>query len=187
MYPISNKTQCITLAFRSIALISSLISWACLIYADQEHERGDISNGDLSTPFVSPVLYCVEFAFVWSLIAIPIQFSSPYGIHPGIYVTFDPLSWISILITTIFYFILMIPYSMLYNSAARYSCRSPAFTLCNGEAVAITELVAAAFALLSVILHFGLFVWACRATDKLKKSVRAGSDKVPEKISSVDA
>lgn len=36
------------------------------------------------------------------------------------------------------------------------------------------------------VLHFGLFAWACRATDKLKKSVRAGV-RGPGKISSVGA
>lgn len=36
------------------------------------------------------------------------------------------------------------------------------------------------------VLHFGLFVWACRATDKLRKSVRSDNG-AAAKMSSVDA
>ncbi|RJE24145.1 hypothetical protein PHISCL_03519 [Aspergillus sclerotialis] len=182
MYTTSNKTHYTTLTVRILAGLSSLISFACFIYGQQAHETGLIDTADLGSPFVSPVLYCVEFAFVWSLVVIPIQLSSPYPLHPGIYVTFDLLAWVTVIPIIIVFFLLMEP----YFSDGGYSCRSPDVWPCDGKSAAITEQVGSAFALFSAVLHFGLFVWACRATDKLRKSVRS-DERTSAKTSSVDA
>lgn len=81
---------------------------------------------------------------MWSLVVIPIQLSSPSPLHPGIYVSFDLLAWTTVLAVTLIYYLLMEP----YFSGDGYSCEVS--WPCNGKAVAITEQVGGAFALLSV-------------------------------------
>lgn len=88
----------------------------------------------------------VEFAMVWSLVAIPIQASSPSPIHPGIHVAFDLLAWSTVLATTLVFFPMMQP----YFSSDSYGCEySRAGKLCEWTSAGVAEPVGGAFALLS--------------------------------------
>ncbi|EAU31693.1 conserved hypothetical protein [Aspergillus terreus NIH2624] len=163
---IVRDTHRAVVSLRIVAGISSLAALVAFGWSQNNFDNGEVLVEDLGAPVISPVVGILEYTLIWSLLAVSIRLSSQSPIHPAIYVTFDCIAWAGLLAITILYLALMSP----YYSGDGYSC--PTYTTdCIGKTVANVEHFGTAMALLAVIIHFGLFVWACRIADKFRKSV----------------
>ncbi|KAL4893990.1 hypothetical protein BDV59DRAFT_201304 [Aspergillus ambiguus] len=152
---------------RVVAGISSLAGLIAFGWSQYNFDEGEILAEDLGSPFISPVVGVLEYTLIWSLLAVSIRLSSRSPFHPAIYVTFDCIAWAAILAMMIVYLMLM----SVYNAGDGYNCSTYAGGGdCIGKAVADVEHFGTAMALLAMLIHFGLFVWACCVTDKFRKS-----------------
>ncbi|KAL5363772.1 hypothetical protein BJX96DRAFT_156219 [Aspergillus floccosus] len=156
-------------AVMSLRIAAGICSLAALVafgWSQTNFDNHEVLAEDLGAPFISPVVGVLEYTLIWSLLAVSIRLSSLSPIHPAIYVTFDCIAWAALLAIMILYLALMSP----YYSGDGYSC--PNYSAdCIGKTVANVEHFGTAMALLAVLIHFGLFVWACRVADKFRKSV----------------
>ncbi|KAE8366149.1 hypothetical protein BDV27DRAFT_125779 [Aspergillus caelatus] len=153
------------ICLRFTAVISSLAALIAFGYSQSMFEGDMVIVEDLGSAAVSPVTGAAEYTFVWSLIIASIELSLPVPIHPAIYLTFDLCAWAALVATLIVYLAVQEPY---YTRG--YSCGVNGGRNCDGQLVANVEHFGTAMAFIAVIIHFGFFVWACRATHKTRKS-----------------
>ncbi|OGM40829.1 hypothetical protein ABOM_010554 [Aspergillus bombycis] len=160
------RTPRTSVCLRFAAAISSLAALIAFGYSQSMFESDMVIVEDLGHAVVSPVTGAAEYTFVWSLIIASIELSLPVPIHPAIYLTFDLFAWAALVITLIIYLMLMEP----YYTGDGYSCGINGGPNCDGKLVANVEHFGTAMAFIAVVIHFGFFVWACRATHKTRKS-----------------
>ncbi|KAL4735128.1 hypothetical protein BDV11DRAFT_39893 [Aspergillus similis] len=157
----------VSIYFRCLALVASLAAVISFAYSQDAHDRGVVLTEDLGHHLVTPATGTTEYAFIWSLIILSIELSSPVDIHPGIYVAFDFLAWAAVATGVSLYLGIQEP----YYTGDGYACGRD-YRECDGKRVASVEHFGTAMGFLAVVIHFGFFVWACRATDKVRKSQR---------------
>ncbi|KAL4783808.1 hypothetical protein BJX76DRAFT_357593 [Aspergillus varians] len=167
--PASTKwhTQRVSVCLRFVALIASLAAVIAFAYSQNLHDMEVVTTADMGHHMVTQATGTTEYAFIWSLIIISIELSTPVDLHPGIYVTFDLIAWVAPAIGICLYLASMEP----YYAGDGYSCGRD-YRDCDGKQIANVEHFGSAMGFLAVIVHFGFFVRACRATDKLRKSQR---------------
>ncbi|KAL4940281.1 hypothetical protein BDV06DRAFT_196963 [Aspergillus oleicola] len=163
----------VTLSLRFIAFISSLAAVIAFGWSQNEHDQNRVETSDLGHHVIAPVTGTIEYTMIWSLIIIPIELSTPMTLHPALFVTFDLIAWIAPLAAVCIYLALHAP----YYSGSGYPCGNMAYGECDGKQVANVEHFGTAVLFLAVIIHFALFVIACRATDKMRKG-QSGEKKV---------
>ncbi|KAB8254277.1 hypothetical protein BDV32DRAFT_157117 [Aspergillus pseudonomiae] len=151
---------------RFATAISSLAALIAFGYSQSMFEGDMVIVTDLTHALVSPVTGATEYTFVWSLIIASIELSLPVPIHPAIYLTFDLFAWAALVSTLIIYLVFMEP----YFTGGGYSCGVNGGPDCDGKLVANVEHFGTAMAFIALVIHFGFFVWACRATHKMRKS-----------------
>ncbi|KAL4987370.1 hypothetical protein BDW68DRAFT_177860 [Aspergillus falconensis] len=157
----------VSICLRSLALLASLAAVVAFAYSQDAHDRGVVVTQDLGHHLVTPATGTTEYAFIWSLIILSIELSSPTDLHPGIYVAFDLLAWAAVAAGVSLYLGVQEP----YYTGDGYTCGG-VYPDCDGKRVARVEHFGTAMGFLAIVIHFGFFVWACRATDKLRKSQR---------------
>ncbi|KAL4793763.1 hypothetical protein BDV19DRAFT_213263 [Aspergillus venezuelensis] len=162
------RSHWVTLCLRFIAFIASLASVIAFGWSQGKHDGNIVVTSDLGHHFIAPVTGTIEYTLIWSLIIIPVELSTPITLHPALSVTFDLIAWAAPLATVCIYLALHGP----YYSGDGYPCGREAYGDCNGRQVANVEHFGTAMLFLAVAIHFGLFVMACRATDKLRKGQR---------------
>ncbi|KAL4963699.1 uncharacterized protein BDV14DRAFT_176188 [Aspergillus stella-maris] len=167
------RSHRVTLSLRFVAFIASLASVIAFGWSQGNHDGNIVETSDLGNHVIAPVTGTIEYTLIWSLIIIPVELSTPVTLHPALSVTFDLLAWAAPLVTVCIYLALHEP----YYSGDGYSCGNMAGRECNGKQVANVEHFGTAMLFLAVIIHFTLFVMACRATDNLRKGQR-GEKKV---------
>ncbi|KAL2812334.1 hypothetical protein BDW59DRAFT_155311 [Aspergillus cavernicola] len=160
-------TQRLSICLRFVAMFASLIAVITFGYSQGRHDNDEVMVSDLGHHVVTPATGTTEYAFIWSLVIATIELSTPVPIHPGIYIAFDFIAFGAVTAAVIVYLLIQAP----YYSGDGYSCGRD-YPDCDGKQLANIEHFATAMALLAVVIHFGFFVWACRATDKLRKSRR---------------
>ncbi|KAL4994644.1 hypothetical protein BDV10DRAFT_188845 [Aspergillus recurvatus] len=154
-----------SICIRSIALVASLAAVIAFAYSQNVHDRGVVVTQDLGHHLVTPATGTTEYAFIWSLIILSIELSLPIDLHPGIYVAFDLLAWAAVATGVSLYLGIQEP----YYTGNGYTCGRD-YPECDGKRVASVEHFGTAMGFLAIVIHFGFFVLACRATDKLRKS-----------------
>ncbi|KAI9375911.1 hypothetical protein BJX61DRAFT_41302 [Aspergillus egyptiacus] len=157
--------------FRAVAMIASLAAVIAFAYSQGQHDGGEVETSDLGHHVVTPATGTTEYGFIWSLVILSIELATPVPIHPGIYIAFDFIAFAAMTVGIALYLAIHEP----YYSGDGYSC-GRYYPECNGKQVANVEHFATAMGFLAVIIHFGFFVWACRAADKLRKSQRAAAN-----------
>ncbi|KAL2860969.1 uncharacterized protein BJX67DRAFT_386127 [Aspergillus lucknowensis] len=164
------QTQRLSICLRSIAMVASLAAVVSFAYSQDLHDREVVETADLGHHVVTPATGTTEYAFIWSLIILAVELATPVPIHPAIYIAFDFIAFAAVTVALCLYLALIEP----YYSGDGYTCArlEPG---CNGKQVANVEHFATAMGFLAVIIHFGFFAWACRATDKLRKTQRLQS------------
>ncbi|KAL4803385.1 hypothetical protein BDV18DRAFT_40521 [Aspergillus unguis] len=150
---------------RLAALLVNLAAVISFAWSQERHDMGEVLSSDLGHHTVTPATGTTEYACIWALIIFCMELSTPVTFHPGFYIFFDLAAWVSVLIGVIWFLLFMNP----YYSGDGYQCGRD-YKECNGKLVADVEMFASAMALLGVVIHFGFFVWVCRATDKRRKS-----------------
>ncbi|KAL4757817.1 uncharacterized protein BDW70DRAFT_105910 [Aspergillus foveolatus] len=160
----------VSIYLRCLVLIASLAAVISFAYSQDAHDRGVVLTEDLGHHLVTPATGTTEYAFIWSLIILSIELSSPVAIHPGVYVAFDFLAWTAVATGLSLYLAMHEP----YYTGDGYTCGRDyrEYRDCDGKQIASVEHFGTAMGFLAVVIHFGFFVWACRATDKLRKSQR---------------
>ncbi|KAJ5183958.1 hypothetical protein N7492_001574 [Penicillium capsulatum] len=136
-----------------LSSLAAIIAWAAAIVG---HTSSDFREGILSAWFLTPL----SFACTWSLLILVFRTFTRRPIHPGIYVAVDLLSWLAVLILTIFT-ILFLPLRGIPKS-----CR---YSSCSGRTADQVAYFTVVMALLTAVLRFISFVWACWATDSRRK------------------
>ncbi|KAL4916760.1 hypothetical protein BDW62DRAFT_185545 [Aspergillus aurantiobrunneus] len=159
-------SQPVAIGLRFLALVSSLAALVAFAYSQNRHDLEAVLVSDLGFHAVTPATGTIEYAFIWALIIVSIELSTPFALHPGLYVAFDLIAWLGVAVGVFMYLGVMEPY---YTRP--YTCGRD-YPDCNGKQVADVEHFATAMALLTLVINFGFFVVACRATDKLRKSQR---------------
>ncbi|KAL3470331.1 hypothetical protein BJX99DRAFT_239719 [Aspergillus californicus] len=160
-------TQRLSIWLRFVAMIASLVAVIAFGYAQYRHDNEEVVLSDLGHHVVTPATGTTEYAFIWSLMVVAIELSTPVPIHPGIYVAFDLIAFLAVTVGVAIYLAIMSP----YYSGDGYRC-GRLFADCDGKQLANVEHFATAMAFLGAVIHLGFFVMACRATDKLRKSQR---------------
>ncbi|KAL4866975.1 hypothetical protein BDV12DRAFT_198704 [Aspergillus spectabilis] len=127
---------------RFAAMIASLAAVITFGYSQGLHDTDVVIVSDLGNPIIAPVTGTIEYALIWSLIIGSIELAHAVPIHPGIYV-----------------------------AGTGYDCGRDIPNY-DEKQVANVEHFGAAKGFLAVAIHFVYFVWACIATDKLRKSQR---------------
>ncbi|KAL6231233.1 hypothetical protein BDW75DRAFT_244083 [Aspergillus navahoensis] len=158
----------VSICLRSLALVTSLAAVIAFAYSQDAHDRGVVVTQDLGHHLVTPVTGTAEYAFIWSLIILSIELSSPVDLHPGIYIVFDLLAWATVATGVSLYLGIHEP----YYTGDGYTC-GRGYPDCDGKRVANVEHFGTAMGFLVIVIHFGFFVRACHATDKLRKSQHA--------------
>ncbi|KAL4880309.1 hypothetical protein BJY04DRAFT_80219 [Aspergillus karnatakaensis] len=151
------------------AMVASLASVIAFGYSQDHHDREVVLTEDMGGHVIAPVTGTVEYTLIWSLIIGCIELAHKPPIHPGIYVAFDLIAWIAPTVTLALYLAMHEP----YFSGDGYNCGRDWRANCIGKQVASVEHFGTAMGFLAVIIHFMYFVWACIATDRLRKSQRA--------------
>ncbi|KAB8233545.1 hypothetical protein ETB97_003643 [Aspergillus alliaceus] len=167
-------TQRTSIFLRSVAAISSLAALIAFGWSQTMFDSDMVIVEDAGNSMVSPVTGATEYTFVWSLIIASVELSLSVPIHPAIYVTFDLLAWAALVISMTLYLLLMNP----YYTRDGYSCGVNGRPNCNGKAVADIEHFGTAMAFIALIIHFGYFVWSCRAVDKMRKGASKKSQDI---------
>ncbi|KAL4899843.1 hypothetical protein BDW74DRAFT_106508 [Aspergillus multicolor] len=167
MDPVSTqwRSHRVSIGLRSIALVASLAGIIAFAYSQDLHDRGVVLTEDLGHHIVTPSTGTIEYSFIWSLIILSIELSNPLDLHPSLYVAFDFLAWAAVTVGLCLYLAIMEP----YYTGDGYTC-GRGYRDCNGKRVANVEHFGTAMGFLAVVIHFGFFVWACSAADKLRKS-----------------
>ncbi|KAJ0426697.1 hypothetical protein BJY00DRAFT_339 [Aspergillus carlsbadensis] len=169
------RTQRLSLSLRFVTIIASLAAVISFGYTQGLHDRDVLTAADLGHHIVTPVTGTTEYALVWSLIIFSVELATPGPIHPGIYIAFDFIAFAAVTVALCLYLAFMEPY---YTGG--YSCGRTEPD-CDGKQAAYVEHFGTAVGFIAVIIHFGFFVWACRATDKLRKSLRVTKTQDPRK------
>ncbi|RDW76863.1 uncharacterized protein DSM5745_06855 [Aspergillus mulundensis] len=160
------RSHRLSICLRSVALVASLAGVIAFAYSQDLHDRGIVLTEDLGHHLISPATGTIEYSFIWTLIILSIELSTPLDLHPGLYVAFDFIAWAAVTVGLCLYLAIMQP----YYTGDGYTCGRG--YRCNGKRVANVEHFGTAMGFLAVLIHFGFFVWACRATDRLRKSRR---------------
>ncbi|KAL2812952.1 hypothetical protein BJX63DRAFT_395310 [Aspergillus granulosus] len=157
------RTQRPSLCLRFVTIVTSLAAVISFGYTQGLHDRDVLTAADLGHHLITPVTGTTEYALIWSLIIFSIELATPIPTHPGIYIAFDFIAFAAVAVALSLYLALMEPYL-----TGGYDCGrlEPG---CDGKQAANIEHFGTAMGFLAVIIHFGFFVWACRATDKLRK------------------
>lgn len=163
MSPLRTKSR-IPIYLRFVALIASLAAVAGFSYSQVNHDNEMVLTADLGHHMVTPatatvsqssmasrttallILLQTQYAFIWSLIIIPIELSTPVALHPGIYVAFDLLAWTTVTVGVVLYLLFMWPY---YTGDGYTTCGRD-YPDCESNHVAAVEHFATAMALLVV-------------------------------------
>ncbi|KAE8339495.1 hypothetical protein BDV24DRAFT_165241 [Aspergillus arachidicola] len=161
-----------SICLRFVAAISSLAALIAFGWSQSMFESDTVMVADLGHELVSPVTGATEYTFVWSLIIASVELSLPVPIHPAIYLTFDLCAWAALVSTLIIYLTLHEP----YYTGDGYGCGINGRPDCDGKLVANVEHFGTAMAFIALVIHFGFFAWACRATHKARKSDSKGQD-----------
>ncbi|KAL2830839.1 hypothetical protein BDW59DRAFT_169998 [Aspergillus cavernicola] len=149
------------IGLRLLSIATSLPVFPALAWAMSAHS--DVFNDGVGIGLIPGVVAGTAYAFLWSCIVLVIHLAFRKPIHPGIYLAFDFIAFGLLASVTILMIIFIEPF---LNSA--YSCESG--SSCKGEALRRVEWFEAVMALICCATHFVLFVWACWATDKDRKS-----------------
>ncbi|KAL2843569.1 hypothetical protein BJX68DRAFT_270064 [Aspergillus pseudodeflectus] len=169
------RSQRLSLCLRFVTIVASLAAVISFGYTQDLHDRDVLTAADLGHPVIAPVTGTTEYALVWSLIIFSVELATPTPIHPGIYIAFDFIAFAAVTVALCLYLAIMKPY---YTGG--YTCGRTEPD-CNGKQAAYVEHFGTAVGFVAVIIHFGFFVWACRATDKLRKSLRVAKTQDPSK------
>ncbi|KAL3462255.1 hypothetical protein BJX64DRAFT_259516 [Aspergillus heterothallicus] len=160
------RSQRLSICLRFVTILASLAAVTSFGYTQDLHDRDVLTAADLGHHLVTPATGTTEYALVWSLIIFSVELATPVPIHPGIYIAFDFIAFAALTVALSLYLAIMEPYF-----TGGYECGrlEPG---CDGKQAANVEHFGTAMGFLAAIIHFGFFVWACRATDKLRKSQR---------------
>ncbi|KAL2851882.1 hypothetical protein BJY01DRAFT_107169 [Aspergillus pseudoustus] len=164
------RTQRLPICLRFTTIIASLAAVISFGYTQGLHDREVVTSPDLGQHLITPVTGTTEYAFIWSLIIFSVELATPIPFHPGIYIAFDFIAFAAVSVALCLYLALMEPYF-----TGGYTC-GRLEPDCDGKQAANVEFFGTAMGFVAVIIHFGFFVWACRATDKLRKSQRVAKD-----------
>ncbi|KAB8260952.1 hypothetical protein BDV32DRAFT_148826 [Aspergillus pseudonomiae] len=150
------------LSLRIAALVSAFTSLAVFAWAIKAHDRvfTDLNGASLCVM----ILATSSYAVLWSLVPLTVRLLLRRALHPGVHIAFDFIAFSAVFATTLVTMIVLTPIA-----EGGYSCRRSA---CRDTTLPKVEFFGFAMALLTSVLHFVLFVWACWACDRLRKQPR---------------
>ncbi|KAL4914371.1 hypothetical protein BDW62DRAFT_220180 [Aspergillus aurantiobrunneus] len=148
------------ISVRILSIITSLPAFPALAWTIPAHNDVHTDSGGHS--IVGGVVAGTAYAFLWSTIVLISRLAFHRPIHPGIYIAFDFIAFG--LITS--FTVLLMTFTEPYVDRS-YTCRTG--ISCSGDTLRRVEWFGAIMALICCATHLGLFVWACWATDIVRK------------------
>ncbi|KAB8270439.1 hypothetical protein BDV30DRAFT_241432 [Aspergillus minisclerotigenes] len=147
------------LSLRIAAIVSAFTTLVVFAWAIKAHDRvyTDIDGASLC----AMILATASYAVIWSLVPLTVRLLIRRTLHPGVYIAFDFIAYGAVFATTVVTMILLIP-----NAESGYAYRKSAYI---DTTLPKVEFFGFATALLTSVLHFVLFVWACWACDRRRK------------------
>ncbi|KAB8210981.1 hypothetical protein BDV34DRAFT_220155 [Aspergillus parasiticus] len=150
------------LSLRIAAIVSAFTTLAVFAWAVKAHDRvyTDLNGASLCVM----ILATASYAVLWSLVPLTVRLLLRRALHPGFYIAFDFIAFGAVFATTLVTMLVLTP-----AAEGGYACRKSA---CRDTTLSNVEFFGFAMALLTSVLHFVLFVWACWACDRQRKQPR---------------
>ncbi|BCS30619.1 uncharacterized protein APUU_80922S [Aspergillus puulaauensis] len=149
------------IGLRILSIITTLPVFPAVAWTMPAH--ADVINDGVGWGFNPWVLAASAFTFIWSTAVLVLRLGLNKPIHPGVYVAFDFVSFAALTAVTILMAMFIEPFF-----GSDYSCLRG--TECGGLVLARVEWYAAIMSLICCATQLILFIWACWATDKDRKS-----------------
>ncbi|KAE8358935.1 hypothetical protein BDV27DRAFT_163123 [Aspergillus caelatus] len=149
-------------SLRIAAIVSAFTTLVVFAWAIKAHDHvyTDLNGASLCVM----ILATASYAVLWSLVPLTAWLLLRRSLHPGVYIAFDFIAFAAVFATTLVTMIVLTPIA-----EGGYSCRR---SVCIDTTLPKVEFFGFAMALLTSVLHFILFVWACWACDRHRKQPR---------------
>ncbi|KAE8378993.1 hypothetical protein BDV26DRAFT_260375 [Aspergillus bertholletiae] len=150
------------LSLRIAAIVSAFTSVIVFAWATKAHENVwiDFNGGSMC----AIILGTASYAVLWSLVPLTARLLLRRSLRPGVYIAFDFIAWGAVFAATVVTMVMLVPIGVSGYSYLRSAGMDT--TLPKVECFGF------AMALLTAVLHFVLFVWACWACDRQRKQPR---------------
>ncbi|KAL3455209.1 hypothetical protein BJX64DRAFT_78278 [Aspergillus heterothallicus] len=156
-------------SLRALSILTSLATFPALAWIIPAHDH--VINDGVGSGVTPGVVASTAYAFLWSTIVLILRYIVNISIHPGVYIAFDFLAFGLLAGWTIVMVLFIEPFVDM-----AYSCRS--VDDCDGDLLRKVEWFGGVMGLVCCSVHFLLFVWACWAMDRERKS-RRGNKVLP--------
>ncbi|OJJ06605.1 hypothetical protein ASPVEDRAFT_75682 [Aspergillus versicolor CBS 583.65] len=149
------------IGLRILSIITTLPVFPAVAWTIPAHAK--VVNDGVDWGINPGVLAASAFTFLWTTTVLVLRLALKKPIHPGVYVSFDLLCFLSLAAVSIATAVLIEPFF-----GTDYTCLRG--SECGGFVLAGVEWYAVIMSLICCVTEFILLVWACRATDKYRKS-----------------